>query len=58
MIIGGIGHKTTHSILGIIGTMVGLDMVTLSIMDIDTILIDGTIQVIGIMEIGSDTIKE
>ena len=53
MIFGGIGHRTIHSTIGIIGTMDGSDMVTLSIMDTDTILTDGIIQIIG-----SDTIKE
>ena len=53
MIFGGIGHKTIHSTIGIIGTMVGLVLVTLSIMDTDTILTDGIIQIIG-----SDIIKD
>ena len=53
MIFGGIEHKTIHSTIGIIGTMVGLVLVTLSIMDTDTILTDGIIQIIG-----SDIIKD
>jgi len=57
MIIGGIGHRTIHSIIGVIGTMDGSDMVTLITMDTDTILIDGIIQVIGMMETGSDITK-
>jgi len=48
MIFGGIGHKTIHSTIGIIGTMDGLDMVTLSIMDTDIILTDGIIQTDGL----------